>query len=139
MDTITQRAALYARKMHAGQKDDSGLDYYLAHVMPVAHIVSMVTHDPQVIAAAYLHDTLEDTNATPYEIQRKFGVRVAGLVRELTHDGNKTNGYTFPRLKSREAILIKFADRLQNLSRMDDWPDRRRAHYIKKSTFWRSK
>ena len=47
-------------------------------------------------------------------------------------------GYWFPRLKSKDAIIVKFADRLSNLSRMDVWDEERQQHYLKKSKFWRS-
>ena len=47
-------------------------------------------------------------------------------------------GYYFPRLKSKEAILIKFADRLSNLSRMSSWNMKRQEQYLRKSKFWNS-
>lgn len=57
---------------------------------------------------------------------------------EVTHEGQKDEyGYYFPRLKTKEGIMLKFADRLSNLSRMDNWNERRVAHYIKKSRFWK--
>jgi len=129
---------LFAQEKHKGQKDDSGLGYFGAHVLQVVEIVKLVTNDKSIIAAAYLHDTLEDTQTTAQEIEEKFGKRVRDLVEEVTHEGNKQDGYYFPRLKSRDAILIKFADRLSNLSRMQTWDEERRKHYLKKSKFWKS-
>ena len=128
----------YARMKHFGQKDDTGRDYFTAHIAQVVDIVRQVTQDPEIIAAAYLHDTIEDTNATLHELNQLFGSRVASLVYELTKEGKKDGyGYYFPRLKSRDAILIKFADRLSNLSRMESWSQSRQSHYISKSRFWR--
>jgi (p)ppGpp synthase/HD superfamily hydrolase len=131
-------AIQYAREKHRGQKDDSGLDYFKTHIEQVAGIVTKVTNDHEIIAAAYLHDTIEDTDATYEEIKAIFGTRIADLVVELTKVGDKKTGYTFPNLKSRDAIIIKFADRLSNLSRMEPWDQKRQDQYIRKSKFWRS-
>ena len=134
--TLVQKASNYARTKHFGQRGDEGRDYYTAHIMQVVHILHQVTNDEETIAAAYLHDTIEDTDATAKELEKLFGQRVADLVCELTHEGDKDKGYTFPRLQSKKAILIKFADRLSNLSRMEAWPEQRQEHYLRKSVFW---
>src|SRR5215469_11542257 len=54
------------------------------HLKSVAQIVSSVSQDEEMIAAAWLHDVVEDTGATFGDVERKFGVRVAQLVDELT-------------------------------------------------------
>jgi (p)ppGpp synthase/HD superfamily hydrolase len=130
-------AVEFARKAHVGQLDDEGKPYFEAHLVQTAKIVSLVTSDEEVIAAAYLHDVLEDTKTTYEGLKREFGVRVAGLVLECTHDGSKKEGYYFPRLKSRDAVLVKFADRLSNLSRMSAWSRERQEQYLRKSVFWK--
>lgn len=131
-------AYMFAQKKHAGQLDDTGKDYFFAHVSSVGRILMNVTTDPAIIAAGYLHDVLEDTDTTLDEIIEHFGTKIALLVSEVTHEGNKETGYFFPRLKTRGAMLIKFADRLSNLSRMEAWDEKRQAHYMQKSIFWRS-
>ena len=136
-DELVGMAMLFARDRHRGQLDDSGKPFFY-HVSQVAEILMKVTSDPEIIAAAYLHDTLEDTKTTYSELWHLFGRRVADLVNEVTHEGNKTSGYYFPRLQSRDGILIKFADRLSNLSRMEPWSEKRRSHYLKRSKFWKS-
>jgi len=136
---LIARAKEFAEQKHGDQLDDSGLNYFIHHVLQVGQLVELVTKDDSIIAAAYLHDTLEDTDTTLSELEEKFDKRIAGLVHELTHEGHKdSRGYYFPQLKSRDAILIKFADRLSNLSRMEAWDDERKAQYIKKSKFWRT-
>ena len=113
--------------------------YFENHICQVATIIKQVTKDKEIIAAAYLHDTLEDTKTTYEELKENFGQRVADIVFEMTHEGKKDEkGYWFPRLKSKDAILVKFADRLSNLSRMDVWDEERQQHYLRKSKFWRS-
>jgi len=135
--TLEKRALEYAYTKHLGQVDDDGLPY-IFHCMDVHTILKTVTNDQEILAAAYLHDTLEDTNATYDELKERFGQRVADLVLEVTHEGKKDNyGFYFPRLKSRDAILIKFADRLSNLARMDSWDDERKQQYLNKSKFWK--
>lgn len=137
MKTI-QDAYDFAFKKHGGILDDSGRTYFDAHLVPVWHILELVTKDQEILMAGLLHDTLEDTDTTYEELKREFGQRVADLVNEVTHDGKKDSyGLYFPRLKSKDAILIKFADRLSNLSRMEPWDKHRQEHYLRKSKFWK--
>lgn len=128
----------FVEEKHKGQLDDLGLPYVL-HCFTVANILRNVSNDEDVIIAGYLHDTIEDTNTTYDELVENFGKRVADLVMEVTHEGKKDEiGFYFPRLKTREGIMIKFADRLDNLSRMQNWTEERKAHYLKRSKFWKS-
>ena len=129
----------FAQEKHKGQLDDEGNDYFDAHIQKVYDILCMITKDEEILCAALLHDTLEDTKTTFEEIKEKFGDKVANLVLEVTQEGKADNkGFYFPRLKSKEAIMIKFADRLSNISRMESWPKERQEHYLKHSKFWRS-
>ncbi len=131
------KAIDFANKKHKGQKDDSGKNYFTAHICQVANIIKFISDDTDLNVAAYLHDTLEDTNTTYKELLKEFGLEVADLVMEVTHKGNKKNGYYFPRLKSKKAIILKFADRLSNISRMETWDRKRQEQYLNKSKFWR--
>jgi guanosine-3',5'-bis(diphosphate) 3'-pyrophosphohydrolase len=138
-ESLINKAKKFARIKHRGQIDDHGKNYFHGHLEQVAEIMKTVTKDPELIAAAYLHDTLEDTDTTHQDLVDRFGQRVADLVYEVTHEGKKDEkGYYFPRLESKDAILLKFADRLSNLSRMDCWPKGRQEQYLRKSKFWRS-
>lgn len=129
---MIDRAYYFARDRHKGQKDDSGKDFFTAHIRQVGRLVAMVTDDPEIIAAAYLHDTIEDTKTEYIELSMLFTPRIAGLVYEVT----KENGI-FPHLKTKDAALIKFADRLSNLSRMEPWDQKRQDRYLEKSAFWK--
>lgn len=138
-ETPTFKARIFAKMKHSGQLDDCGKDYYETHIEQVHAIILQVTDDPEILAAALLHDTIEDTDTTYEELVQIFGKRVADLVKEVTHEGKKDQkGFYFPYLKSKEAILIKFADRLSNLSRMENWTPERQIHYLNKSKFWKS-
>lgn len=135
---IILKAKTFAFKKHEGQSCDEGSPY-IFHPFQVAQIVSLITSNKNVVAAAYLHDTVEDTNTTYEELVKEFNKEVADLVMEMTHEGKKDEiGFYFPRLKTRDGILIKFADRISNLSRMGSWDDDRKAQYLRKSKFWKS-
>ena len=134
----TRKAYDFAEYKHRGQLDDSNKSYFEAHICQVADILSRVTTDDDIICAGLLHDTLEDTDTTFEELEKEFGLRVAKLVHEVTHDGQKDNyGYYFPRLETRDGILVKLADRASNVSRMECWSKERQELYLKKTKFWK--
>lgn len=144
---IVDQAIKFAQKAHKGQLRDDGRPYFAAHLAQVGNIISTITDDPEIIAAAYLHDTLEDTKTTYDELKKYFGARIAVIVHMVTHDGStggyRPTGYYFPRLTGRgstfrAAVLIKFADRLSNLSQMETWSDDRQDHYLRRSKFWKT-
>lgn len=136
---IIEKAAEFAVRKHKGQKRDGGIEDYIVHPMQVALILSLITKDPNVVAAAYLHDTIEDTDTTYEELAKGFGKDIADLVNEVTHEGAKDEfGFYFPRLKTKRGIMIKLADRLSNISGMESWPVSRQLHYLRKTKFWNS-
>jgi len=136
---LITKAQGFAVKRHKNQLDDNGKNYVFSHCFQVANIIKFVrSNDFELIAAAYLHDTIEDTPTTYLELCNEFGKRVADLVMEVTHEGSKKRGYYFPRLHTKDGILLKFADRISNLSRMECWDEKRQNQYIKKSKFWKS-
>lgn len=135
--TKAAEAMMFAVEAHKGQLRDDGKPF-IVHPATVAAILQNVTDDEDILAAAWLHDVVEDTSVSIEVIEARFGSRVANLVMEVTHEGNGTTGYYFPRLNTQAGIMIKFADRLSNLSDMNSWSDKRRTHYLKKSVFWKS-
>jgi len=135
---MIEKATLFAFKKHNKQVDDNGNPYCL-HPAMVAEILGKITDDEAILCAALLHDTIEDTDTTYEELVREFNKEIADLVMEVSHEGKKdSKGYYFPRLHSQKGIMIKFADRLSNLSRMETWDEKRKAQYLKKSKFWLS-
>lgn len=138
MTDLEKLAKDFATKKHKNQKDDFNRPY-ISHPIQVAKIIKLISDDEDLIAAAYLHDTIEDTATTYKELKKQFNKDIADLVMEVTHDGTKdTLGYFFPRLNTKRGILLKFADRLSNLSRMESWDIARQEHYLRKSKFWKS-
>ena len=127
MDDMIERAALFSRAAHqaVGQRRKYTGEPYWQHPVAVAEIVSAVEAvTPEMIAAAFLHDVLEDTDVTPMDIKECFGQRVAILVQELTDQftdpemGNRAHRKALERDRlaeiSPEAQTIKYADLIDN-------------------------
>lgn len=84
-DDLLDRAILFAVEAHKGQRRKNGAPYIL-HPLEDAAVVGTMTTDPAVLAAAVLHDTVEDTDATPDQILDQFGPRVYELVMHETEN-----------------------------------------------------
>ncbi len=125
MSDLVERAALYATQAHAriDQRRKYSNQPYDVHLRAVAEIVSEVTDDEHMIAAAWLHDTVEDTTATVRDIETAFGPDVAALVSDLTDisrasDGNRAVRKAIDRDHTAKASVraktIKLADLTDN-------------------------
>lgn len=118
---MIREAAEFATRAHEGTYRKGSDMPYIYHPMEVALIVACMTGDEEVIAAAYLHDVLEDTGVTPQELERLFGVRVLALVTEETED--KRNSWkerkqaTIDHMEcaSREVKILALGDKLSNM------------------------
>ena len=118
-----EKAKQYARKAHEGQvRKYTGLPY-VTHTEEVAQIVDNYNGSKEMIAAALLHDTAEDTSTTIQDIEKEFGSGTAMLVKWLTdtsrpEDGNRATrkGIDRERLSQAPAAaqLIKAADMISN-------------------------
>ena len=138
MTRLVDKALEFASEKHKGQLDDQGRPYFFAHIVQVHSILNDVTDDIETLCAGILHDVLEDTPTAYDDLVHEFNKPIADLVNELTQEGDHDTGYYFPRLQTRKAVMVKFADRLSNLSRMDDWPGDRQQRYLEMSKFWKS-
>ena len=125
MNDLVERARVYAVQNHAriNQRLKYSFQPYDVHLKAVADLVASVTDDPESIAAAWLHDTLDDTPATFEDLIREFGPGVACLVTELTDiskpsDGNRAARKEVDRrhlaLASPRAKTVKLADLIVN-------------------------
>ena len=77
---LVSRAVIFAAAAHDGQVRKGTDIPYIVHPMEAAAIAAGLTNDPEVIAAAVLHDVVEDTGTTKNELEAEFGSRVAELV-----------------------------------------------------------
>lgn len=111
-----------AVRAHKDQK--YGTQPYSAHLADVVRRVKTITDDPEVIAAAWLHDTIEDTTVTYGDIERAFSKNVADMVWAVTGIGQnreeKMANAIAKIAKTPGAELVKSADRLSNASASKD-------------------
>lgn len=124
-DTVLlTRAALAAAEAHKGQTRKGGEVPYVNHVIEVAHLVAEAGGTPEMVAAALLHDVVEDTEATEATIAAAFGPCIATLVAGLT-DASEWSSLPREERKRRQAEhmgraprairLIKIADQTSNV------------------------
>lgn len=125
MHPMEQKAKEFATAKHAevGQKRKYTGEDYIVHPAEVVEIVRSVPHTVEMLCAAWLHDTVEDTNATLEEVREHFGNEVAGLVEMLTDvstpaDGNrkarKAIDLQHTAMASASGKTIKLADLISN-------------------------
>jgi len=136
MSRLVDKALEFASMKHEGQLDDQNRPYFFAHIVQVHSLLKDVTDDEEILCAGILHDTIEDTDTTYKDLVHEFNKEIADLVLELTYKGTQETGRYFPLIHSRKAIVVKFADRLSNLSRMVDWPGDWQQDYLRQSVFW---
>lgn len=86
MQSLEEQARRYATEVHAaaGQRRKYTDEPYIVHPAAVVELVRSVTDNQQMLAAAWLHDTVEDTGTTLADIAQLFGAEVAALVGMLT-------------------------------------------------------
>jgi GTP diphosphokinase / guanosine-3',5'-bis(diphosphate) 3'-diphosphatase len=132
-EALLNRAYVYAMRAHGEQKRASG-DPYFSHPLAVAAILTDLKLDDATIAAALLHDTIEDTQATRAEIDQMFGKDIGALVEGLT----KLKKLDLVTKEAKQAenlrklllaiaddvrvLLIKLADRLHNMRTLSHMP-----------------
>ena len=143
--SLLESAFAFAFAKHGGQRRSTG-ELYITHPIAVARILAEGGHDSDVIAAALLHDVVEDCGVTIEELEEKFGPAVAEMVDTVTkvNDYIEKNKGTQKRdmdvlsdqkflshLASghnRNGVFIKCADRIHNLTTIDSFPeDQKRA------------
>lgn len=141
---LLTRAFRFAAERHAAQRRKGAAgEPYVNHLAEVAELVAGATggRDPQLVAAAVLHDTVEDTDTTHAELVERFGADVAGLVAEVTDDKSlpkaerKRLQVAHAPSRSPRAKILKLADKTSNLravaaSPAEGWPAERRLAYV---------
>lgn len=123
---LIEKAYEFAKKAHEGQKRMSGEPYFI-HVFETAKIIAKLGMDAQTIAAGLMHDVLEDTQIKEAEMEKEFGKDVVFLVKGVTKLGTlKYRGHErhveslrkffVAMANDLRVVIIKFADRMHNLS-----------------------
>lgn len=137
------RATQFAALKHRDQRrKDHAASPYIIHPVTVANELTQAgVTDPEIIAAALLHDTLEDTETTPDELIEIFGEKVCSMVMELTDDKDldkqvrKQLQIEHAPSLSEGAALVKICDKIANVTDVthsppSDWSTERRTQYL---------
>ena len=129
-DTKIHRAYDLAHRLHLGQFRKSG-EPFISHPLTVAQILAEYGMDADTLAAALLHDTVEDTDLTIEEVAAEFGDEVAGLIDGVTkldrldfqsseeHQAATIRKMVVAMAADVRVLLIKLADRLHNVRTLD--------------------
>ena len=138
------KAVAFAADKHRNQRrKDAEASPYINHPIALANVLANEggVSDVTVLCAAVLHDTIEDTETTPEELQAIFGHKVAAVVMEVTDDKSLEKSLRKQRQVehaphiSTEAKLVKLADKISNLrdiiaSPPADWSAERKQAYF---------
>ena len=138
------KALRYSAEKHSDQRrKNAEASPYINHPIQVTEILWTVggVRDTALLLASILHDTIEDTDATPQEIKEEFGEEVLDLVLEVTDDKNlskkarKQKQIETAPLKSRKAKMLKLADKISNIGEIinsppRDWSLKRKQEYL---------
>ena len=123
MADLVKKALEFASDAHNGQTRKYTGEPYIVHPIEVMELVREVIDDPEVLAAALLHDVVEDCPVSIKDIEDKFGPRVASMVDDLTdvskpEDGNRATRKELDRQHSAKASpdaqSVKLADLISN-------------------------
>ena len=125
--TLLDRAIVFAVRSHAGTERRGKGFPYIVHPMEAVEIVATMTRDQELLAAAVLHDTVEDTDTTVEQIRTEFGDRIASLVAsesDIVVDGCSEEDSWHARKQaaidrlaraSHDAKIVALGDKLSNM------------------------
>ena len=125
--SLLDRAIMFAVRAHAGTERRGKGFPYIVHPMEAVSIAATITPDQEILAAAALHDTVEDTDVTVDQIRSEFGDRIASLVAAETDavmEGKSENETWHERKKaaidrlarvSSDAKIVAMGDKLSNM------------------------
>lgn len=132
---LVESAAAYAATKHKDQK--YGDDPYVKHLASVVEVLVRFGHGTEtMMAAGWLHDSVEDTDATIEEIKLVFGEAVSKVVYAVTNEPGvnrkERHAKTYPKIKaSPEGTILKLADRIANVEACIDTKDDKIGMYKK--------
>ena len=112
MGNLFDRACKYSIEKHSNQLRKDG-SLYILHPFEVATIASTMTSDEEVLAAAVLHDTVEDTDSTFDDINELFGDKIANLVKKETEN-------QYPDLTKEESWILRKKEAITKLKETND-------------------
>ena len=123
--TLVSDAMIFAARAHDGALRKGTNLPYIVHPAEVAAIAATLTDEPEILAAALLHDVMEDCGVSEEELAQRFGARVARLVRSETQEHSGDPRETWLERKQgavqrvtqadRETKIIALSDKLSNM------------------------
>lgn len=126
---MIEEAAEFAREAHRGMFRKGTEIPYIVHPIETAVIVASFTDDEEVIAAALLHDVVEDTDVTGEELEHRFGPRVAGLVMAESEDKSRS-------WQERKAATLRHLESACRMSRFWPWEISSAISAVRPATIW---
>ena len=121
---MINKAIEFATKAHCGATRKGSETPFILHPLEAATIVARLTDDIDLIVAAVLHDTIEDTDVTYEDVKREFGMRIADIVNGESEDKSKTwqerKSHTLKTLRddSLDVKIVALGDKLANIRSM---------------------
>ena len=132
--SFVDKAIIFATNAHKNTERRGKGFPYIIHPLEAMSIVASITNDPEILAAAVLHDVVEDTEYTAEDIEREFGKRVAELVclesdnmdvgyhEGITWKERKVQGLKRIKYSSRDEQIVSLGDKLSNMRAIHgDW------------------
>lgn len=145
---LSKKAEQFARKKHQGQMREFSNEPYFNHVKRVSENIKKYKKShksEELVAAAFLHDTLEDTDTTYEEIENKFGKLIASLVEEMSNNKKEISclskkRYLASKLSDTEkmsswGLCLKLSDRLDNISDLNKTSSEFKKKYIEETEY----
>lgn len=140
---LVNKAYTVAEKAHEGHKRYSG-EPYMSHVAAVAERLALMGMGPRTIAAALLHDTIEDTELTEDDIKQDFGDEILFLVEGVTklssvrYYGTDRHNESLRKLfvatsQDVRVLIIKLVDRLHNMNTLEHVPEKKRLRIARET------
>lgn len=140
---LVSRAYAFAENAHEGQKRYSG-EPYLNHLAHVARMLAEIGMEAHTVAAGLLHDTIEDTNVTPEELQKEFGDEIFFLVQGVTklgsvrYYGSDRHNESLRKLfvatsQDIRVLIIKLIDRLHNMQTLQYVPQEKQLRIARET------
>lgn len=138
---LVTKAAFYAAKAHRDHRRKDNVTPYVNHLAEVAHLLAAAHCPAPVIAAGYLHDTIEDVDVTYEMLVDEFGSWIADLVVTVTDDKSlpwaerKVQQVEQAAFASPETASLKLADKISNLRSLmtappEGWSTARLTKYV---------
>lgn len=121
---MLNKAIEFASKAHYGTTRKGSKTPFILHPLEAASIVARLTDDTDLIIAAILHDTIEDTDTTYEDVKKEFGKKIADIVKGESEDKSKTwqerKAHTLNTLKNEhlDIKIVAMGDKLSNMRSM---------------------